>query len=850
VRIPLAWLCVSLILPGIGAYAEIPASPPAVDGKIAQPDEVHLPGRSSPPAVDGRVTLATQLAKFTTTPRPAPGTNDGRIAYMTALMLREMHYLHLTLDANLSSRFLDRYLDTLDPRHIHFLQSDLAEFAGFRNSLGADMMKRQDTSPAFVVFDRFMQRVGEQAAYVSGLLSDGTFQFTNEERILLNRKNQPYPRDLAEARQLWSDQLRYEYLQERLNKESPEQMAMLTLDRRDPVALGTPWSDFHNDIINILTHRYSRILRNYLEWDSDRVLEIYLTSLAHVYDPHSDFFDKADLENFNIQMSLSLFGIGAVLSSEDGYCKIEDLNPSGPAFKSKKLKPKDTIVAVAQGDKEPVDVVDMPLNKVVDLIRGPKGTEVRLTIIPAVDSSKHVVVSLIRDQIKLEDQRAKARIIDLPGEKGEVHRLGVIDLPSFYGFPVPGQQTISDEPSTTGDVARLLAKLKQEKVGGVILDLRRNGGGSLEEAINLTGLFIKNGPVVQISDSYGETQVDEATDSSIAYDGPLIVLTSRFSASASEIVAGALQDYGRALLVGDVSTHGKGTVQSLNQLAPYIFRSSPNVDTNDPEAFGGLKLTTRKFYRASGSSTQLKGVNPDIVLPSVDDYLEVGEASLDDPLPWDTIKPAPTLEKLKLNRVQPYLAELTKRSAVRVAGEKDFDYVREDIAQVRKTLADKTISLNEAERLKEKDEADARQKARESEMKSRKLPDEKVYEITLKDVDLPGLPPALGTTNTTTSSLGGQPDQAFKVKSLQFTNGLTKAAAPADAKASPAAPPGSGDGSNLAQNAGPATSALDPDDDSDDEKAPLIDVPLVEAEHILNDYITLLPKEANLTAAP
>jgi carboxyl-terminal processing protease len=814
VRIPLFWLCASLLLP-LGAPAE-----------TVQKPQVQ----------DGRTILATELAKFSSTPPPTQGPNDGRVACMTALMLEQMHYLHLDFDSKLSSRFLDRYLDTLDPRHIHFLQSDLVEFEGFRKTLGSKTKSKNDPSPAFIIFDRFRQRMGEHAAYASSLLNDGDFVFTNDDRILLDRKNQPYPANLDEARQLWRDQLRYEYLQERLGKEGPDQIAGIVVDRRNPVAMATTWSDIHNDIIDTLARRYGRVLRSYLEWDSDRVLEVYLTSLAHVYDPHSDFFDKADLENFNISMSLTLFGIGAVLTSEDGYCKIEGLNASGPAAKCKKLKPGDKIVGVAQGAGESVYVVDMPLNKVVDLIRGPKGTEVRLTIIPsdAVDPSKRVVVSLIRDEIKLEDQRAKAEIIDLPGDKGPV-RLGVIDLPAFYGFPVMGEAT-TDAPSTTGDVGRLLEKLKREKVSGVILDLRRNGGGSLEEAINLTGLFIKSGPVVQVSDPYNGTQVDEDTDPAMEYDGPLIVLTSRFSASASEILAGALQDYGRALLVGDASTHGKGTVQSLNPLAPYLYSTFKYLDwgteTNDANEFGALKLTTRKFYRASGSSTQLKGVNPDIVLPSVDDYLEVGETSLDNPMGWDTIKPAPTFEKLRLNRVQPYLGELLKRSGERVNSEKDFDYVREDIGLLKKSLADKTISLNEMDRLKERDEADARQKARDAEMKLRKPLNEKVYDITLKDVDLPGLPPAVGTTNTTTSSVsipGG-------TVSFTFTNTNSMA--------------GSETASVAKANAGAPDDEEDADDDSDAGKPPAVDVPLVESEHIMADYIELLPKDSDLTAAP
>jgi carboxyl-terminal processing protease len=823
VRILLILLCLDLVLPLRAADTNL-----------------------NPAATDGRATLAAELARSASAVKPAPGTNDGRIAYMTALMLEQVHYLHQKFDPKLSSRFLDRYIDTLDPQHIHFLQSDVAEFESFRNDLGTLTIKQLDTKPAYLIYNRFRQRLDERTAYASTLLNDGAFDFTANERVLLNRKDQPFPKNMDEAKQLWRERLRYEYLQERLNKEGREEIGKLVLSRHNAIALGLAWEDFHNDIVNIIARRYGRIIRNFREWDNDKVLETYLTSLAHVYDPHSDFFDKSDLENFSISMSLSLFGIGAVLSSEDGYCKIQELNPSGPAAKSKKVKANDRIVAVAQGDKEPVDVVDMPLNKVVELIRGPKGTEVRLTIIPAtaVDPSTRATVTLVRDQIKLEDQQAKARIIDLPDDKGRIQRLGVIDLPSFYAsFPLMGSKDKTEIKSTTADVARLLTKLKQEKVTGVILDLRRNGGGSLEEAINLTGLFIKQGPVVQIRDPNGDIQVDDDKDPSVEYDGPLIVLTSRFSASASEILAGALQDYGRALLVGDASTHGKGTVQSLNQLAPYIFRLSSSVDTNDPAAFGALKLTTRKFYRASGSSTQLKGVIPDIVLPSVDDHLEsIGEASLENPLPWDTIE---TAKFEKLNRVQPYLPELEKRSTERVAKAKDFDYVREDIEQVKKVVADKSISLNELQRLQEKDEADVRQKAREAELKARKPTDEKIYEITLKQVDEPGLPPALTKSNLLAAA-EAKARGPYRAAKAAAQTGESSAKAHSGETASVEAKNSAG----TAESSSATLKSGDPDEDPEEEKAPAVDVNLIEAEHILTDYISLLPKEAALTANP
>lgn len=747
----------------------------------------------------------------------APSPNDGRIASLTANLLQRFHYLSQKepFDAAVSSRFLDSYLNTLDPQHIHFLQSDVAEFEKYRTNLDRLTLRQADTTPAYVIFNRYFQRLEQRAAYARELLTSDPFDFTSQERVTLNRKNLPFPKDIEEARQLWRERVRFEFLQEKLNKETPEEIAKLIASRQTPVEFGLMWTDFRNDIAKVIDRRYSRILRTFREWDNDEVLQTYLTALAHVYDPHSDYMDRATLENFSIQMSLALFGVGATLTSEDGYCKVSALQPSGPAAKSKKIKPGDRIVAVAQGTNEPVDVVDMPLTKVVEQIRGPKGTEVRLTVIPAdAPDSTRAVVSLIRDEIKLEDQQAKAKIIEMPGGAGGNLRLGVIDLPSFYAtFPMAGSTNQPETKSTTVDVERLLKKLKEENVSGVILDLRRNGGGSLEEAINLTGLFIKEGPVVQVRDSHNEVLVDSDQDPKIAYDGPLIVLTSRFSASASEIVAGALQDYGRALLVGDKSTHGKGTVQGMNQLAPILAQTAGGTQFANETDLGALKLTIRKFYRASGSSTQLKGVTPDIALPSIDDYLEIGEDSLENALPWDTIESA---AYEKLNRVQPYLAELEKRSAGRVATAKDFDYVREDIEMVKKTLADKTASLNEEEQLKEREKAEVQKKARERELKARKALDEKIYEITLKHGT-----PFITDPRTNQTAVAAQ------------ANPPVDGQAPVSVGLSP---PGGG------TNVGPAEA-------SDSEKAPVVDADLEEAEHILTDYITLLKKDATLTAS-
>jgi carboxyl-terminal processing protease len=722
-----------------------------------------------------------------------PGPEDGRIAYLTARMLENFHFSHHPLDATYASEFFDFYVDSLDPQHLHFLQSDLAEFEPYRTNLEhltINSQRKADVAPAFAVFNRFMQRLQQREAYAEDLLQDEKFTFNTDERIAVNRKDLPFPKDLTEAKQLWRQRLRFEYLQEKLGLEDAR--------KNNKTAATNSVKSIHEQIVETLTHRYQRTTRFFADWNNQDVMGIYLTALSHVYDPHSDYFDKEQLDQFTIQMNLALFGIGAELAFDDGYCKIQRLLPGGPAEKSKAIKPGDRIVAVAQSNQPPVDVVEMSLNKAVQLIRGPKGTEVRLTLIPEHESSPRRVLTLIRDEIPLADQAAKGKIIELP-ENGTTNRLGVIDLPSFYApiGPVMRSKDSSGE-YTSVDVAKLLNKFKREHVSGVILDLRRNGGGSLEEAIKLAGLFIKEGPIVQVKTSDGRIIVAPDPDPDVVYDGPLIVLTSRFSASASEIVAAALQDYGRALIVGDVSTHGKGTVQQVNYLTNFMRLDDP--EKNNP---GALKVTVQKFYRTSGVSTQLKGVMPDIVLPSIWNYSkDIGESSLEHPLDCDTIASA---DYERLNMVQPYLSELLKRSAARVATNQDFVYVRQDIEKFRKQQDDKTISLNERTRLKEIEENDAREKARNKERLARKESPEKDYTITLKQADLPGLPAPDAKTNSVALN-----DAAH------------------------------GAGTNVAAN----ETGMDADDDV---KAPGVDVDLSESEHILEDYIALLQKRGMLT---
>jgi carboxyl-terminal processing protease len=765
----------------------------------------------------------------------AASPDDGEIAYVTARALEQGHYRQHPFDNDYSERFLQTYLEALDPQRLHFTQADLAEFAEYRNTLDNLTLSRRraaDTTPAYRIFNRFVERLDQRVAYALELLKKEQFNFDSDESVTLNRKDEPYPADLDEARRLWRQRLFSEYLQEKVAKYATKIKAERTAKTKTDSAATTtnsvattgskeaPKKTDAEDIVEKLTKRYTRNAHYYHELDQQEVLEFYLTSLAHVYDPHTDYFNPRQAENFAIGMNLSLFGIGAVLQSDmEGYCKIAELKP-GPAMNSKKIKVGDRIVAVAQSNAPPVDVVDWNLNKIVQLVRGPKGSEVRLTLVSADNTSDRWEVNLVRDEIKLDDQAAKAKVIDLPDGAGNTVRVGVIDLPSFY---VPMDLGVGKKPSLAGDggahytskdVARLLAKLKAENVKGIILDLRRNGGGSLEECVKLTGLFIKDGPVVQVNGPGGEPFQDEDDDPAMHYDGPLIVMTSRFSASASEILAGALQDYNRALIVGDLATHGKGTVQQLNPLRMWIPEDSM---TNNP---GTLKITKAKFYRASGASTQLKGVASDIVLPSKLNYAkEIGEGALDSALPWDVVKSA---RFEKFNYIQPFLSDLLSQSSQRLTTNQEYIYIREDIEQFRKQQALNTVSLNEKQRFSEWDEDDARQRARDKERLARKSPEPVVYELTLKDVDKPGLPTPVAKTNSLTSVNGDEKSGVAKTKVDSAETKITLNDA-ADSNPSPA-----------------KTHALVMDDELDEETPPAIDAALEETERIMVDYVKLM----------
>lgn len=766
-------------------------------------------------------------------PGVKPGPNDASIAWVAAQLMEGAHYQQRPLDHELSAKIFDGYIDALDPRHENFLQADLAEFVSIRTNLDlmlAGSHRRAELGPAFAIYDRFAQRFQQHSEYVGELLKQDKFKFNTDEKIMNDRRHEPFPKDLDEAKQLWRQRLRFDYLIEKLARELSETNGVFTVKLPPNAA---------TNITATLSKHNRWILRMMTNWDHNMVLQTYLNfGLAHAYDPHSDYFGAPKAQDFSIDMSLSLFGIGAQLTEDDGYCTIRELLPGGPAIMSKQLKADDRIVAVAQGSKPPVDAVDMELEKVVQMIRGPKGTEVRLTISPGEDRTARRIVPLIRDEIKLEGKEAKAQLIEFPGGK----RIGVIDLPSFYAsISLPGNENHSAPKYTTPDVARLVNKLKAEKVDGIILDLRSNPGGSLEEAVKFTGLFIKDGPVVLAREANGQIIKDFDPDPGVLYDGPLVVMLNRFSASASEIAAAALQDYGRAIIVGDVSTHGKGTVQQLLQLKNFPLPFTPTA-TNDP---GTLKITKGKFYRVSGASTQLKGVASDIVLPGILNHSTlIGEGALDNALAWDTIPPA---SYDKLNLVQPYLAELSRGSQDRIRTNQDFSYIRQDIEQFMKMQADKSTTLNEHEAILERERVARQNKARDKEREARPLPAVKIYELTVKNSAEPGLPApkSFWVTNEVAVNTGPKDKSDKEALARAFaTHEKSAKLNSSDANLSLGA---SLENLDLAAKTTPLSS-------TNHLTKPVVtksyqpDPTLEESENILLDYISLLTKNGILTA--
>ena len=587
------------------------------------------------------------------------------------------HYERKYLNDDLSGQVLDTLLNDLDAHHSYFLASDIAEFEQFRNSLD-EALSRGNMAPAFTVYNRFQSRVSERLSFLLTELKNNApdYRFDTNETLELDRENAQWAESSAELNELWRKRLKNSILNLKLAGKEDEAS-------RD-----------------LLTKRYQNQLNRVHQSRPEDAYQVFMNAVTSTFDPHTQYFSPRNSENFNINMSLSLQGIGAVLQAQDEHTKVVRLVPGGPAAKAGNLEPGDLITGVAQGkDGEFVDVIGWRLDEVVDLIRGPKDSTVRLEILPAsgTDTSSQKV-AIVRDEVKLEEQSAQKDIIEVKeGEK--TRRIGVIDIPTFYIDFQGRMENRPDYRSTTRDVRRLISELQRDGVDGLIIDLRNNGGGSLEEAISLTGLFIPVGPVVQVRGPRGHISIERDRDPEVLYGGPLTVLTNRLSASASEIFAGAIQDYGRGLVVGG-QTFGKGTVQSLRPLSE-----------------GQLKITQAKFYRVSGDSTQNQGVIPDILFPSLFDNDKIGESSLPQALPWDTIKPAADLDRSQIRR---QLAQLQELHSERTQHDPDFIYMREQKALISE-IRDKTeISLNEALRRQEREANEERELALENKRRKAK----------------------------------------------------------------------------------------------------------------------------------
>lgn len=598
----------------------------------------------------------TDITKADQIPQLTEENQHSTVSERVTSRFTRSHYRQFDLDADFSAKIFDRYLNLLDYSHNVLLASDVAEFAKKKNELG-DELRTGKLTVFYDLYNLAQKRRFERYEYALKVL-EKPMDFTGNDTIDLDRSKASWPTSVAELDKLWDAKVKYDELSLKLAGKTDQ------------------------EIRETLRKRYQFAIRRLAQSNSEDVFTLAMTAFAREIDPHTNYLSPRNTEQFNTEMSLSLEGIGAVLQMDDGYTVINSMVAGGPAAKSKSIAVGDKIVGIGQAGKAMVDVIGWRLDDVVALIKGPKGSKVRLEILPAAKGAKTRIVTLTRERIRLEDRAVKMSIKTIGKEK-----VGVLDIPGFY-------------VGLTDDVKVQLQKLEKENVKSVIIDLRSNGGGALTEAVALSGLFIPNGPVVQVRDNNGKVREDSDTDGVVYYKGPLVVLVDRFSASASEIFAAAMQDYGRALVVGE-PTFGKGTVQqyrSLNRI--YDQMLSPEWP-----ALGSVQYTIQKFYRINGGSTQRKGVTPDIMLPTGNQEIETGEQFEDNALPWDSIKAATYNKTGDITQFEP---QLLKKHQQRIAKDSEFQYIAQDIERFN-ALKDKRniVSLNFAEREKENQEDEA-----------------------------------------------------------------------------------------------------------------------------------------------
>ena len=653
--------------------------------------------------------LALTLASAATDRKFSTSSTLAKEASTFVKLLEQAHYNHDAVRSSDYAQVVPDYMAELDGQHLFFLGTDKSAFSEkYGKSVYYNVAFLGNINAAYEIYDVYQSRVVGRINWIFDELKK-PHDLTANDTYGIDRTKVEWPTNATAADDLWRKRLKFELVGEMLNKKNADEATQT------------------------VRKRYERMLKNLDDIDGSNLAEIYLSTIAHLYDPHSTYFSADTFEDFAIQMKLSLVGIGALLGLEEDNCVVKEIVPGGPADLGRQLKPNDKIISVAQTKSESVEIIGMKLRKIVEMIRGEKGTDVHLLVQPAdaTDPSTRKEIVITRDVVKLNSARARAAVFQVPGLEGKDQPLGVITLPAFYG-PSDDGDTDSEKTTASKDVARLIEQLKQQNVQGIVLDLRHNGGGYLTEAIDLAGLFIKSGPVVQVKNYDGAIQVDSDENKGIAYTGPLAVLVDRFSASASEIVTGALQNYGRAIVVGDSSTHGKGSVQQVVEMKQ-LSRDLAFAK----EKTGATKFTIQKYYLPSGDSTQLKGVIPDIILPSIDDYIQnIGESDLPHALVWDKI-PTSFFDGAPLDAK--VLTPLRQASVERQAKLDEFAYLRKNIEWFKARQEQKLISLNLDERQKQKLADDAFRK----EMKADK---ERIAkgDFTFKDFRLgPPAPPRI-----------------------------------------------------------------------------------------------------------
>jgi carboxyl-terminal processing protease len=673
--------------------------------------------------------LVADLAAAKPGPAPetlAPTERHGKISRLVTTLFERSHYRRAPVDDEASARVFDAYLEALDGNRQYFLASDVEEFETWRTGLD-DAVKRGRLEPVFQMYTRYLERARQRLDYALAEL-DREHDFSVDEDFVFDRSEEPWAASQEELDELWRKRVKNDAL------------GLLLADKS--------WEESRD----ILRGRYQQVRKRLDQVKSDDVFETFMNAYAHTMDPHTSYFSPRNSEEYRIQMSLNYDGIGATLQMQDEYVAVINVIEGGPAALDGTLKPKDRIVGVGQGeDGEFVDVVGWRLDEVVDMIRGPGGTTVRLQILPggAAPGSPLTEVALVRDKVKLEAQAARKSVIEV--ERGErTQRVGVITVPSFYQDYNARASGAREYISTTADVRRLAEELVTEGIDGLVIDLRNNGGGHLSEATAMTGLFVQGGPIVQLRDTSGRVEVLQEHAGGPVYDGPLAVLVNRFSASASEIFAAAIQDYGRGVVIGQ-QTYGKGTVQNLYPLDRY----APGADPR----FGQLTLTIGKYYRVTGESTQHRGVIPDIVIPSPVDSHMVGESTRDTALPWDQIRPTRFTPEGSLSGA---IEVLVGQHESRAATDPDFAFLLGDIEAIEARRDRRAVTLNIEARREETRRLEAERLARENlrrqarglealdsheEMEGSDGPDVQLREAAEVVADLAGMPPAVLARN-------------------------------------------------------------------------------------------------------